>query len=60
MEQRIFNDVKDSVSNVQSLATKKYKQAANVVDGYVSNNPWKSIGIVAAVGALLGFLAAKR
>lgn len=60
MEQQIFKDVKDAASNVQTLATRKYKQATSVVDGYVSDNPWRTIGIAAALGVLIGFLAAKR
>jgi len=60
MEQQIFKDVKDTASNVQNLAARKYKQVTGVVDGYVSDNPWRTIGIAAALGALIGFLAAKR
>jgi len=60
MEHRIMNDAKDTVSNVQSLAARKYRQATTVVDGYVSDNPWKTIGIAAAMGVLIGLLAAKR
>jgi len=60
MEHRIMSDAKDTVSNVQSLAARKYRQATTVVDGYVSDNPWKTIGIAAAMGVLIGLLAAKR
>jgi len=60
MEHRIMNDARDTVSNVQSLAARKYRQATTVVDGYVSDNPWKTIGIAAAMGVLIGLLAAKR
>jgi len=52
--------LKDAASNVQDLAARKYRQATTVVDGYVSGNPWKTIGIAAALGMLIGFLAAKR
>ena len=57
MDQRTL---KDAASNVQTLSARQYRQATTVVDGYVSDNPWKSIGIAAAMGALIGFLAAKR
>ncbi len=64
MEQHILKDaatnVKDAATNVQILATKKYRQATSVVDGYVSDNPWKTIGIAASLGVLIGFLAARR
>ncbi len=29
-------------------------------DQYVRANPWRAVGISAAVGALIGFLAARR
>lgn len=57
MEQRYF---KNAVSNVQTQAIGKYKQAASAVDGFVSASPWKAVGIAAAVGALIGFYAARR
>jgi ElaB/YqjD/DUF883 family membrane-anchored ribosome-binding protein len=52
--------LKAAASNVQTLAARKYRRATTVVDGYVSDNPWKSIGIATAMGVLIGFLAAKR
>ncbi len=52
--------LKSAVSNVQTLAVDKYKQATSAVDGYVSGNPWKAIGIAATIGALIGFFAARR
>lgn len=57
MEQRYF---KNAVSNVQTQAIDKYKRAASAVDGFVSASPWKAVGIAAAVGALIGFYAARR
>ena len=57
MEQSIL---KDTASNVQALASKKYRQATNSVDAYVGNNPWKVVGAAAALGMLIGFLTARR
>ena len=56
MEQHL----KAAVSNVQALATSKYKQAATAIDGFVSDRPWRAVGIAAAFGALIGFFTAKR
>lgn len=56
MEQHL----KAAVSNVQNLATRKYKQASSAVDGYVSDSPWKAVGIAAAIGVLIGFFTARR
>lgn len=57
MEQHVF---KDAASNVQTLAAKNYRRATTAVDGYVSDNPWRAIGIAAAIGALIGFLTTRR
>jgi ElaB/YqjD/DUF883 family membrane-anchored ribosome-binding protein len=37
-------------------ATEKARQA----DDYVHDSPWTAVGVAAAVGMLIGFLAAKR
>jgi ElaB/YqjD/DUF883 family membrane-anchored ribosome-binding protein len=57
MEQGIL---KDAASNVQALASKKYRQATDSVDAYVGHNPWKVVGVSAALGLLIGFLTARR
>ena len=38
----------------------KTKAAAKATDAYVRANPWKAVGIAAAVGLILGILAARR
>lgn len=54
------NTLKGAVSNVQTFTADKYRKATSAVDGYVSASPWKAVGIAAAIGAVFGFLAAKR
>jgi ElaB/YqjD/DUF883 family membrane-anchored ribosome-binding protein len=41
-------------------AVDKARKTAAAADGYVHGNPWTAIGIAAAAGLLVGFLAAKR
>jgi ElaB/YqjD/DUF883 family membrane-anchored ribosome-binding protein len=36
------------------------KQAMDTTDTYVRDNPWRAVGISAAVGALVGILIARR
>ena len=36
------------------------KQAMDTTDAYVRSNPWRAVGVSAAVGALVGFLIARR
>ena len=38
----------------------KTKAAANAAEDYVRANPWKGVGITAAVGFVLGILVARR
>lgn len=57
MEQRIL---KDSASNVRNLAVDKYQQVTSAISSYVSDKPWRAIGIVSTLGLLIGFLAARR
>ncbi len=38
----------------------KTKAAANATEEYVRANPWKSVGIAALAGLILGILAARR
>lgn len=41
-------------------ALDKARQTAATANGYVHDNPWVVIGVVAAAGALIGILAARR
>ena len=36
------------------------KQAMDTTDAYVRANPWRAVGGAAALGALIGFLIARR
>ena len=36
------------------------KQAMDTTDAYVRSNPWRAVGASAALGALIGFLIARR
>jgi ElaB/YqjD/DUF883 family membrane-anchored ribosome-binding protein len=41
-------------------AVDKARRTAAAANDYVHGNPWTAIGVAAAAGALIGFLAAKR
>jgi ElaB/YqjD/DUF883 family membrane-anchored ribosome-binding protein len=36
------------------------RETVKVADGYVREQPWRAIGMTAAVGALIGFLLGRR
>lgn len=51
---------KNSLANAEQIVVEKAKQTAAATDGYVRENPWTAVGIAAAAGAVLGFLASRR
>jgi ElaB/YqjD/DUF883 family membrane-anchored ribosome-binding protein len=51
---------KQKLGELQTTAIDGAKVAADSTDAYVRANPWRAVGISAALGALIGFLAARR
>ncbi len=51
---------KQSLTNSTAQVRRQVRQAAQSADGYVRDNPWQSLGVAALVGAVMGFLAARR
>ena len=49
---------KESLVNLEVV--EKSKAAAKATDVYVKENPWKAVGIGAAVGVVLGMLINRR
>jgi ElaB/YqjD/DUF883 family membrane-anchored ribosome-binding protein len=48
------------LAEVQAEVYLKAKVAAKVTDVYVHDNPWRSIGVAAGVGLVVGLLAGRR
>lgn len=55
-----LDSARSSMAHIQSAVTDGAKQYASVTDQYVQANPWKSVGIAAAGGLLIGILLARR
>ncbi|PKO90694.1 MAG: DUF883 domain-containing protein [Betaproteobacteria bacterium HGW-Betaproteobacteria-10] len=51
-----FNEARASLHAAQSTLNGKAKYAADCSQKYVSDNPWKSLGIIAAAGLIIGAL----
>jgi ElaB/YqjD/DUF883 family membrane-anchored ribosome-binding protein len=47
---------KKSLADAEKLLVKKSKEAADVADDYVRENPWGAVGIAAGIGLVLGLL----
>jgi len=48
------------LAELESVVLDKAKQAGRVADDYVQDNPWRSVGIAAGVGLLVGLLIGRR
>ena len=48
------------LGDLQTTVADGAKVAVDETDAYVRNNPWTAVGIAAGVGALIGFLCARR
>jgi ElaB/YqjD/DUF883 family membrane-anchored ribosome-binding protein len=55
-----MNQAKADLMLLQEAAVAKAKAAGHATDEFVHENPWKSIGIAAGVGMLLGLLVGRR
>ncbi|MGZ5097230.1 MAG: DUF883 family protein [Usitatibacter sp.] len=55
-----YDAARDRFGEMQATVTDGAKSAMNTTDAYVRGNPWRAVGIAAAAGALIGFLAARR
>jgi ElaB/YqjD/DUF883 family membrane-anchored ribosome-binding protein len=55
-----MQNARQSLTQAQTAVTDGAKQAAELTDEYVRMNPWKSLGIAAAAGLLIGILMARR
>ncbi|WP_324780881.1 DUF883 family protein [Thiobacillus sedimenti] len=51
---------KAQMADAEAALVARAKAAAKATDAYVHENPWKSIGISAGLGLLIGFLMGRR
>ena len=51
---------KSRAADAQTAALAKFDRAATATDTYVHDNPWKVVGVAAAVGLVLGVLLHKK
>lgn len=58
--QQQLDSAKQMLGQLQTTVNDGAKVAIDSTDAYVRSNPWRAVGISAALGALIGFLAARR
>jgi len=55
-----LGEVKTRLGDARSAALFKARGAAHATDAYVSENPWKALGVATAAGVIIGFLLSRR
>ena len=55
-----YEVAREKFGEIQSTVTEGAKVAVTSTDAYVKSNPWRAVGIAAAAGAIIGFLASRR
>jgi ElaB/YqjD/DUF883 family membrane-anchored ribosome-binding protein len=55
-----LDSARQMLGQLQTTVQDGAKVAAESTDAYVRGNPWRAVGIAAGIGALIGFLAARR
>jgi ElaB/YqjD/DUF883 family membrane-anchored ribosome-binding protein len=53
-------DAKLHLADAQEAMVVKAKAAGRAADDYVHDNPWRSVGIAAGVGLVIGLLIGRR
>jgi ElaB/YqjD/DUF883 family membrane-anchored ribosome-binding protein len=55
-----MNQAKIDLIQLQDAAVARAKAAGHATDEFVHENPWKSIGIAAGIGLVVGLLVGRR
>jgi ElaB/YqjD/DUF883 family membrane-anchored ribosome-binding protein len=54
-----YDAAREKFGEIQTTVQEGAKQAMTTTDEYVRSNPWRAVGIAAAAGAIIGFLASR-
>jgi ElaB/YqjD/DUF883 family membrane-anchored ribosome-binding protein len=55
-----LENARTGLGTVQGRVTAQGKDALEITDRYVQQNPWQSVGIGAAAGLLIGYLLTRK
>ncbi|MDO8458805.1 MAG: DUF883 family protein [Burkholderiaceae bacterium] len=55
-----MNQAKDDLVRLQEAAMARAHEVGDAADEFVHENPWKSIGIAAGIGLVVGMLVSRR
>ena len=55
-----IQQAKAELAHLQDVAVAKVKAVGHATDEFVHDNPWKSIGVAAGIGLVVGLLIGRR
>jgi ElaB/YqjD/DUF883 family membrane-anchored ribosome-binding protein len=55
-----MHQAKADLAQMQHAAIAKVRDAGHATDEFVHENPWKSIGVAAGIGMVVGLLIGRR
>ena len=55
-----LRDAKERLADAEAALVDKTKAAARATDDFVHEQPWKAVGVAAALGLVLGVLIGRR
>lgn len=55
-----LTSARHSLADAQAAVSERTKQVARATDDYVHDNPWRSIGVAAGIGFIVGLLIGRR
>jgi ElaB/YqjD/DUF883 family membrane-anchored ribosome-binding protein len=55
-----LHQARENLHQLQETAVARAKEAGQATDVYVHDNPWKSVGVAAGIGLLVGILIGRR
>ena len=58
--QESLRSARERLIAAEEAVAEKAREAARMTDAYVHENPWKSIGIAASLGVIVGMLITRR
>ena len=58
--QESLHRAKIKLAEAEDVLIDRGRQAARLTDDYVHDNPWKSVGIAAGIGLVIGLLIGRR
>lgn len=55
-----LSNARATLADAQAVAIDKAKQVGHAADDYVHENPWRSVGVAAGIGLIVGLLIGRR